>query len=463
MLEMAEITPEDQSYLRSRLQAFGFTSDQLTKIERISRIGAFFHDADYPGINEPLAGISKPIIETYVEDRDGLKYLKPIDAADHVGQLVSDIFGYTDGKQLTAMNGINEYYSAIGAATQLHALGVPMADIAAVVSAIEATIAFRSPTRMDELRGRLEAANAKFNLGMTPIAIDEAMVAATFTANKDIVGLIGGLDPDKDTAATLASVKYTIEHSDRLSPEEVGELNPRTNEAKVPGEYKPLDLVKGCLKRAGLHQFAIPGDPQTGRIDKLFHGMTLSNGQAFPPQEEVTRLNTLGYKNNRPGKLASSARLVATALVHALATEEGRQDMRVSDLLSPYGLPLEHQQPAGDEHSPRVLAYQVLQDRDTAGGDGYDISKSPIASLILAQSELTDDDIIELGKATRGYMMPNPPVVAPNAEGFLTMAREKLGAGLVGEVKQKMDNNAQAAVPTKIGEAELGDDRLKRA
>lgn len=432
-----------------------------------SMVAGFFHDEDYPSISENITHVTKRFIDRYVEERDGKKFVKEITPDDRVGQILHGVFGFQPGQQLSPFpfkgnpGGMNEFYCAVAAACELQELGRDEHFITAIVAGIEATIPFRDPNRMDELRQRIESTNQRMGLGMTPAEIDEIMIGAVHTANKDVAGFLGGLDPNaQGVAPNTQSVLSTIAGGDRLSPEEVPPLRTQwLPKDKGPGDYTPRDFLDARIKRAGLYQLVIPGDAQERSIPNLFFETHLSGGDVYPPNDWATKANKLAYENNLPVRTAEYARLISAGMVNSLTLlcADEPQNVRVKELL--HGLsdimPIAPLPP--DASQTRKLAYACLNGREQASG--HDIRRSAISELIL--SKLDENKIEQLGKASRALLLPAPAQSADpsetrtpdeinkkNAQTFLELATEYLGQS-VGKIRDDIARSAGKGEGTK--------------
>jgi len=415
-----------------------------------SMVAGFFHDEDYPSIVEEITPVSRRFIDRYVEVKEGKKYVKVLEPGDTVGQMLHGIFGFKEGQELSPFplfsggkcvnpGGMNEFYSAAAAAGELEELGKDHTFIAAIITGIEATIAFRGPNRMNELRERLEHANKTvLSSKLTAPEIDEIMIAAVHTANKDVIGFLGGLDPLTQESPTSMSVVSTIDGGGRLSPEEVPPLRmgdkPR---GSIPGEYTPGDFLKAKLKRAGLYHLVIPGNAVQETIPNLFYEVKLSDGKnTYPANRWTEKANHLAYLNNQPVRVAEYARLVSAGLIYSIAALAGKdtdpETVALRDMLTGMPVRINPELPP-DASGIRKLAFSCVSSR-TPGG--HDTRRSPLAELLLSQ--LDENQMEELGKAARGKLFP---VAQPEA--FLELATEYLGA-TVGRVRDEMRHSAQA-------------------
>ncbi|MDX2094386.1 MAG: hypothetical protein SFW64_00350 [Alphaproteobacteria bacterium] len=383
-------------------------------------VSGFFHDIEYPSIGEETNDTSCRFIDTYI-DRSKNK-LKPLAEDDRVGRLLYAIFGFAEGDTLSPVAGMNEFYSAAVAVGELKQSHKDEAFIAAVIAGIQATVPFGKPDRMDQLRGRLEAASRSEGLDLNANAIDEMMIAATYLANKDVSGFIGGLDVHNDTAPSIQSVLETIRGGDMLNPEEVPSMRVRNKSPETPlGDYTPADFLKARLRRAGLYQLVLKGNSETQSIDNIFFETRLSAGNIYPPQDWVKKASHLAYLNNEPVRLTEYARLISQALVYSLAAAGGDATeptkVKQGDLVSGIDVLLKLRPPE-NASEVRQLAFNAVNGRHQINGG--DTQHSPVAKLIL--STLNESQITELALAARASLFPEP-----NPTEFLAQAKRVLG------------------------------------
>lgn len=435
------------SKLEDPVLGFGLPSNSKV----YSMVAGFFHDEDYPSISEELTPISKRYVEKYVDIQGGKKFVRELDPNDKTGKILYSIFGFKPGQELSAFpifaegkltnpGGMNEFYCAAAAASELAELGKDAKFIAAVVTGIEATIPFRNPNRMNELKARLSTTNTELKLGLTDAEMDEIMIGAVYTANKDVISFLGGLDPQIHDSATTLSVINTIKGGDMLSPEEIPSLRMKDQPLnKSAGEYPPADFLAARIKRAGLYQLVIPGKTAEGTIPNLFFNVSLSDGSKFPANGWTEKANKLAFANNKPVRVAEYARLISAGVIHCVsalgneATDPTKIMLKdlvtgMAERLSIPGLPV-------DATQERKLAFACLDGRHATSG--HDIRRSPLAELVL--SRLDENQVEELGQKSRGVLFPKC-----NPQAFLELATEYLG-NIVGQIRDEMAHSASAA------------------
>ena len=416
-------------------------------------VGGFMHDIEYPSIGEEVTHVSQRFIDTYIDRTGGKHVLKPLDPNDRAGHLLYGIFGFEAGHELSAFpifadgklvnpGGLNEFYSAAAAVGELKELGKDDQFIAGVVAVIEATVPFRQPSRMDDLRGRIERTSAALNMDLTPNDIDEMMMASVYTANKDVSGFLGGLDPLKDTQPTTQSVLNTIQGGDMLSPEEIPSMRTAGKARNTPpGDYPASDFLKARAKRAGLYQLVIGGNAAEGTIGNLFFETTLSGGDVYPPQPWKENANKLAYANNLPVRTAEYARLVSQAIVHSIASSAGAstdpETAKLIELVSGIGERLRPQLPT-EVSQVRQLAFHAVNGRHKVNGG--DTPRSPLAELVLSQ--IDEHQVAELGLVARKLVAPAPGTAPLEPKQFLQEASKVLGSS-VARIRDEMVQTAR--------------------
>eukprot|EP00527_Entomoneis_sp_CCMP2396_P001459 CAMPEP_0198139720 /NCGR_PEP_ID=MMETSP1443-20131203/2971_1 /TAXON_ID=186043 /ORGANISM="Entomoneis sp., Strain CCMP2396" /LENGTH=503 /DNA_ID=CAMNT_0043801923 /DNA_START=31 /DNA_END=1542 /DNA_ORIENTATION=- len=161
----------------------------------IAVLSAMFHDLVYYHVDGGLSDLQQDILKgivTYREDESGI--LAPVFEAggaavaedDPLLCIVTSMFGYTVGQEVTLKNGLNEFFSAVIALRQLEPL-LPIPILAQIACCIEATIPFRATKNLTEnLYERLSEVNETFSLGLTDQEIILAVQRAALLANADI-------------------------------------------------------------------------------------------------------------------------------------------------------------------------------------------------------------------------------------------------------------------------------------
>ncbi len=403
-------------------------------------VGGFFHDDEYPTIGENITPVSKRYIDKYIEVKDGKHILKSLDANDQIGKVLYGVFGYQPGQALSPFGGMNEFYSAAAAAGEMQELGKNPKFILGVTSVIEATIPFGNPDRMDKLRERVVSVSQDLNLNLSANDVDQMMIASVYTANKDVSGFLGGLDPlNPEAKPTTQSVINTIMGGSMLNAEEIPTMRLAGKSRDTsPGDYPSDDFLAAKLKRAGLYQLVLKGNDQDRSIPNLYFETTLSGGDVYPPDRWVPKANALAYENNLPVRTAEYARLISHGIVNSIAQLAGALNdpklVSVKDFVDGMGDRIDVKLPA-DVSKTRRLAYEAVSGRlPTTKQD--DVTRSPLAELVIAK--LDEHEIQGLALKARELLFPER-----KPEAFLKAANELLG-DTVEKIRSELEANARA-------------------
>jgi len=169
-------------------------SDDMT--DPIPILAALFHDCIYYHVD---GGFSKRQLQklrgVVVPNVTGCKLVLSADDSDETDrrllEIVTSIFGFTVGQQLTPCTGVNEFLSAVIAVRELHPL-LSVQLLAQIATCIEATIPFRGPNKqtgksaIEQLHQRLIDTNDKYNIGMSDDEMVQAIQRAVLLANNDV-------------------------------------------------------------------------------------------------------------------------------------------------------------------------------------------------------------------------------------------------------------------------------------
>ncbi len=332
--------------------------------------------------------------------------------------LVIHLFGFEPGQALEPQGGQNEFLSAMVAAREL-SQHLSLAEIARVAACIELTIPFRPPRKTDGARPvrvlleRLEAANARYRLGMSPGQLRHAMKQAVRLCVRDVAGF--GYDVD-------------------LFMDNTWSLLPETNHfLQNPQSYSVTEYRASMQRSFSFFSSLRPED-----IYNSFDG---------EPGEDILKVLTRRATYNlEVGQLYLASKLVALAVLEALAARVG-QHTPVATLLqedpaalpegrAPEPYPVLGQEPAAFPTSEARDVYALLA-RGRTQETSYDLNNSPIAAhffsvlgaagirsrLGRAQSyfegEITADEMIQLVPAE---------LVAPIKERIAEMMRRRMVA-----------------------------------
>jgi hypothetical protein len=394
-------------------------------------VGSFFHDCEYPTIGEDQTEVSKRFLDKYIRvevvdpnDKSKSKHFvrNDIPEDDVIAKMLLRTFNLKPGAQLNPFAGMNEFYSAVAAAEELSRIGCKPDYILGVVVNIQATVPFgMDKDRFNKIRESAIGLNTELKLGLSKADIDVIMMAAVNTANRDVNGFLGELDPNDTTSKpSINSVLETIAGGDRLRPEEVRSLMLRG--VPEPDRHFPLsDYLLARMKGAGLYLQVIPGDETQRTIPNLFHSVTLSDGTIYPPKEWTEKANKLAYENTQPVKVAECARMISVAAIYSISKLTGNDDLlptkvKLQDLVEgTVDRMTEADLPDGSSRV-RVLADSCLSGRHETD---YDIRRSPIAQLVLR--ELDEKQILELAPKVRGCLMAQDKDAAAKAAELMEM------------------------------------------
>ncbi len=154
-------------------------------------VAALFHDLVYVQVDNGInLSLSRHLAHYLRETPKGI-VLETSAYPDDTGlQLTLDLFGLADGQLLNPFAGQNEFLSALVAVKSMQGL-LPLDVLARIAVCIEATIPFRAPAAdgrncCDQMLERLEKANARYALTLSPQAMRQAVASAVRLANRDI-------------------------------------------------------------------------------------------------------------------------------------------------------------------------------------------------------------------------------------------------------------------------------------
>lgn len=152
--------------------------------DEIQKLAAFFHDCIYYTVDGGLSPMQQSYLNGAIfESKDGI-YLTKNPPKNHI-ELVTEIFGFTNGQQLIPFQGLNEYLSSV-LAVQCYGDFLSLRHLLEVIACIEASIPFRSGDVMEDLYERLVKVNEKYDINMNGAELETAVVRAADFANRDI-------------------------------------------------------------------------------------------------------------------------------------------------------------------------------------------------------------------------------------------------------------------------------------
>ncbi len=270
----------------------------------LATLAGIYHDIAYFQLDGGFPTDILPGLSMMVErlDHDFVLRLGP-DAGLPL-RLAASVFGFSDRSKLPLLGGLNEFVSAVIAASVLEAWLTP-AELLTVIGCIEATVPFR-PLNADGLNmpeslcHRLTRTNSQFGLGCSDEQLRGIAGEAIALANRDVGGFA-----EPDPAQFLSNTWLLIEES---------------NAALVAvGVYTVRDYRQALGRMEGFLSFLNP--------DNVFHTFDpLSPSDEFLAQAAAARRNLEFARRYLAGKLS------ALAIIEALAQLTGG-DCPISMLL----------------------------------------------------------------------------------------------------------------------------------
>jgi hypothetical protein len=272
---------------------FGFI-DEGTDPHTI--LAAVFHDLVYYQVDGGIQAEARDLVTPYLILEDNRIRLDPaIPAGDTAYQACRAVFDFRPDQEMGIYSGLNEFLSTLAMMSLLrHHL--PVKDLVAVAVCIEASIPFRGPNQRglevgDELERRLDGIASA---GLLPLEKDEifAMVGRAIDfANRDV----------KDFA--LGNPARFLNNTWKLLPE--------TNSAlRQSGTYTIRQYRMALGKQLGFFQSLDPA--------QVFHRY-----RGVPAEPAFARMSQGATRNLEIANAYLQAKLLAVALVEALALETG--------------------------------------------------------------------------------------------------------------------------------------------
>lgn len=322
----------------------------------IGSLAILFHDTVYCEVDGGLPrGLESQLGDLLDVEGDHVE-LRPFDPAAHpLRALVARIFGFKPGEAVTHQRGLNELASALLAVRSL-ASHLSPAQLAEVVTCIEATIPFRAQDCEERLSERLAEADREHELGLGREGVVDAVRRAVQVANRDV-----GNFAYEDPGAFLS-------HTWEIIPES----NPTLRmPAYTLSEYRSA--------MARMEGFLVQLDARD--VFREFRGS--------PNAEELTGLRERAATNLARGSRYLRQKVLAARLLESLAQLTGG-DAPVSLFMG--DLPFEAEShrleellpevtPAATDADPVVLK---LLSEGRAKESGFDLRHSPLASYLYA-------------------------------------------------------------------------------
>lgn len=258
-----------------------------------------FHDVVYYQLDNGFPPRAAKLLESVVRIRNDTLILRDIDPEDSMLWLCANIFGFLPGQTLPVFCGMNEFLSAVVAVRLLEPF-VSARDMIAIVSGIEATIAFRG----DDSHGRgmadvlAERVREQSRLCLEGRSIeeidsfvDEVARDAVLIANRDVGGF-----SEPNTGKFLAATWLLIEESN--AP------------LAAVGIYSMQDYRRALTR---MERFLGSLNPKT-----VFHRY-----KHYPDDATFADLQAAARKNITFACDYLSAKIVSIAIIEALALETG--------------------------------------------------------------------------------------------------------------------------------------------
>lgn len=323
--------------------------------DAIGSLAILFHDTVYCEVDGGLPRGLEPHLGDALQLDGNRVELGPFDPNEDVLRaLVAHLFGYTPGQAVTS--GLNELASALLAVRALRS-HLDVAELAEVVTCIEATIPFRPLGVEEKLAERLSEADAKYGLGLGAKGVARAVSRAVKVANRDI-----GNFAYEDAAAFLS-------HTWEIIPE----TNPTLRmPAYTLGEYRIA-----MTKMAGFLGSLVPD-----RVIREFRGT--------PDATAVRELRERTAINLARGTRYLRQKLLAARVLETLGLLTGGDapvSLFMGDLpgdsptLRLENLLPAHSEPVAPDVDPEVLRL-LLEGRKK--DSGFDLRNSPLTAHMYA-------------------------------------------------------------------------------
>jgi hypothetical protein len=261
----------------------------------LATLAALYHDIAYYQLDRGFPEYLLPGLPSMVErvDQDFILHIGP--EADLPLRLSAAVFGFSDAARLAPLGGLNEFVSAVIAASVLEPWLAP-AELLSVIACIEATVPFRpagadGASMPESLYRRLALSNSQFALGCSAQHLRSITAEAVLLANRDVGGFA-----EPDPARFLANTWLLIEES---------------NAALVAvGVYTVRDYRQALGRMEGFLSFLNP--------DSIFHAV-----DGIPPSDEFTALTAAARHNLEFSRRYLAGKLSALAIIEALAMLTG--------------------------------------------------------------------------------------------------------------------------------------------
>lgn len=264
----------------------------------IEVLAALFHDLVYVQVDQSVNfNLTYYLVPFIRQVGEHLWIRKAVDIPqDPTFEMVRIIFDMSPGKMLLPLEGQNEFLSALVAAKVLEPF-LSQEVLVEIVTCIEATIPFRTPTETglnnsDILYKRLQALVPKFNLKLTDTDLIKAVKRSIRLSNRDVQNFA---DP--------SSARF-LDNTWNLIPETNHHLN-------NPSAYTISQYRTALQKMEGFMNFIKP--------EVIFHQF-----QGYPEDKIYKELVTRANRNIAVSRVYLGSKLFTIAFLEALSLRFGR-------------------------------------------------------------------------------------------------------------------------------------------
>lgn len=271
-------------------------------------IAALFHDIVYYQIDGDFPYQVREILTPVIKFDEAFITLEIIDQTNSTVKLCADVFGFKSGQNLSVYGGLNEFLSAVVAATLLSPY-LNKTDLLAIIAMIEATVPFRPADEsgqgfITDLGIRIKEICHDLSLLNSDNAInlytDEVLIEAIAIANRDVGGFA-----ESNHAKFLSSTWELIEES---------------NAPLSAVSFYTIQDYRASLLRMESFLGSL-------RANQIFHRYSNT-----PSKEILKRMRSNADQNLAFACHYLSTKITAIAIIEALALETGG-DCPISMLL----------------------------------------------------------------------------------------------------------------------------------
>ncbi|NJO19588.1 MAG: hypothetical protein HC838_05325 [Spirulinaceae cyanobacterium RM2_2_10] len=271
----------------------------------IEVLAALFHDLVYVQVDQSVHFNLTYYISPFVRDYEERLYIREVPDLpdDLMFELVTDLFDFTPGQQLSPTAGQNEFLSALVCAKVLQPL-LDLSILAQIITCIEATIPFRPEkdgiSASERLFQRLQAANERFNLCLSSVEQAAAVQQAVRMANRDV-----------GSFANPVSARF-LDNTWSLLPE-------TNHNLKNTSSYT-------------VHDFRVALQKMEGFMNFLHPEIVFQEFRGEPSPDAYQMKLELAGRNIEIARLYLGSKLFTMALLEALSRRFGR-DIPLSTLM----------------------------------------------------------------------------------------------------------------------------------